>query len=213
MAPRKQLADTTWQYSLGLCSFLVASGRVPGITLWMRDSRARCPRVRDKNICWSHRVVGCLSSPTENVGGADGQAASRMCPDPVRDTGRPRTQAQRSAHMETKAEAFPAAAASRPGLGAAAQPPTQTKRQNTGSEPSKWQPIPGRKVKKRPISFVFSTSNHLMSFLSQKIRLQRAAILFYFVGIYGFSLSQRCKSPVKVIASSPCPMELAPSFC
>lgn len=164
MAPRKQLADTTWQYSLGLCSFLVALGRVPGITLWMRDSRARCPRVRDKNICWSHRVVGCLSSPAENVGGADGQAASRMCPDPVRDTGRPRTQAQRSAHMETKAKACPAAAASRPGLRAAAQPPTQTKRQNTGSEPSKWQPIPGRKVKKRSISFVFSTSNHLMSF-------------------------------------------------
>lgn len=70
LGPRKQLADTTWQYSLGLCSFPVASGRVPGITLCTRDGRARCPRLRDKNICWSHRVVGRLSSPTENVGGS-----------------------------------------------------------------------------------------------------------------------------------------------
>lgn len=67
LAPRKQLADMSWQYSLGPCLFLVALGRMPGITLCMWDNRARCPRVRDKNICRSHRVVGCLSSPTEKA--------------------------------------------------------------------------------------------------------------------------------------------------
>lgn len=133
LAPRKQLADTTWQCSLGLCSFLVASGRVPGITLCMRDSRARCPRVRDKNICWSHRVAGRLSSPAENAGGASCQAVSRMCLDPVRDTASSRTQAQRSANVETHAEASPSASASRQGWGAETKPLlTQTKMQNTG---------------------------------------------------------------------------------
>lgn len=68
--PESSWLDTTWQYSLGLCLFLVASGRVPGITRCTRDSRARCPGVRDKNICRSHRVAGCLSSPTEKARGA-----------------------------------------------------------------------------------------------------------------------------------------------
>lgn len=102
MAPSKQPADRTWQYSPGPCSFLVATGRVPGITLCMQDSRARCPRTRDQNICRSHQVVGCLSSPTENAEGAACQAASRMCPVPVRDTARSGTQAQRSANTEAK---------------------------------------------------------------------------------------------------------------
>lgn len=117
LAPRKQLTSMTWQYSLGPCSFLVASGRVPGITLRMRDDKAWCPRVRDKNICWSHGVVGCLSSPTENTREAHSQAISRMCPIPVRGTASPGTRAQRSANTETNVPTSPSASASRQGWG------------------------------------------------------------------------------------------------
>ena len=58
LAHRKQLTDTAWQYSLEPCSFLVATGRVPGITLCIQDNRARCPRVRrqkhlsESPSCW-----------------------------------------------------------------------------------------------------------------------------------------------------------------
>lgn len=80
LAAREQLANMTWQYSLGLHSFLVALGRMPGITLCVEDCRARCPGLRNKNICWSHRVVGCLSSPTENSRTVNCQTVSRICP-------------------------------------------------------------------------------------------------------------------------------------
>lgn len=80
LAPRKQPANTTWQYSLGLHSFLVALGRMPGITLCVQDCRARCPGLGNKNICQSHRVAGCLSSPTENSRTVNCQTISRICP-------------------------------------------------------------------------------------------------------------------------------------
>lgn len=80
LAPREQPANMTWQYALGLHSFLVALGRMPGITLWVQDCRARCPGLRNKNICQSHRVAGCLSSPTENSRTGNCQTVSRICP-------------------------------------------------------------------------------------------------------------------------------------
>lgn len=82
LATRKELANMTWQYSLGLHSFLVALGRMPGITLCVQDCRARCPGLRNKNICQSHRVVGCLSSPTENSRTVNCQTVSRICLSP-----------------------------------------------------------------------------------------------------------------------------------
>lgn len=90
----------------------------------------------DKNICRSHRVVGCRSSPTENARGANCQTVSRMCSVPVRDTGSSRTQAQRSAKMKHIQNPPPSASTRRQGLGAEAKPlPTQAKMPYVRFEP------------------------------------------------------------------------------
>lgn len=57
-APRKQLANMIWQYSLGLHSFLVALGRMPGITLCVQDFQGKVPgtekhkHLPESPSCW-----------------------------------------------------------------------------------------------------------------------------------------------------------------